>query len=97
MVLYSFIVTFISLISFPNKWNIRSLLLFFIFHFHWKNHIILLPFRGEISREAYSLALLSMQIVTGPSLMSATFMSAPKLPVAMSRPSWADSSVQKKL
>lgn len=97
MVLYSFIVTFISLISFPNKWNIRSLLLFFIFHFHWKNHIILLPFRGEISREAYSLALLSMQIVTGPSLMSATFMSAPKLPVATFRPSWADSLVQKKL
>ena len=46
-------------------------------------------------RGRYSLLLVSIQIVTGPSLMSATFMSAPNSPVPTSLPMSAESVVQK--
>ncbi len=41
---------------------------------------------------AYSRFFESMQMVTGPSLMSETFMSAPKMPVFTSLPNCAESS-----
>ena len=48
---------------------------------------------GGVGQRCYSRFRLSIQIVTGPSLTKATFMSAPNSPVATGRPSSLDRAV----